>query len=92
MNIDDILSEKKKETAKASTVMDGSASFMRLRPKSGEFIEINYDDLATFLKKNLNRTFTKTAAKKFAESLRDFLGLYTDAELDKKKEKEEAEE
>jgi len=86
LNFEEVLFEKKKEApaAKASTVLDSSSTYMKLRPKSGEYIEINYEELASFLKKSLNRTFTKNSAKKFAEDLRDFLGLYTDSEMKKK--------
>ena len=86
LNFEEVLFEKKKDApaAKASSVLDSSASYMRLRPKSGEYIEINYEELAAFLKKSLNRTFTKNSAKKFAEDLRGFLGLYTDSEIKNK--------
>lgn len=87
---EDILSEKKdkkeKKEAGAVSVLDSNSSEMRLKPKSGDYITINYEDLAAFLKKEVGRTFTRSSAKKFAESLRKFLGLTTEAESKEMKE------
>lgn len=90
---EDILCERKvkeEEKAKASSVIDSGSEIMRLKPKSGEYIEIDYSKLQDFLKTSLNRTFTKNSAKKFAEDLRKFLGLYTESEAEVKSEKDKS--
>lgn len=87
---EDFLFEKKskKKSTGAVSVLDSSSSEMKLKPKSGDYITINYEELADFLKKEIGRTFTKSSAKKFAESLRKFLGLITDSESEEIKESE----
>lgn len=86
---EDILEEKKdkKKESGAVSVLDSSSSEMRLKPKSGDYIIINYEELATFLKKNVGRTFSRSSAKRFADDLRKFLGLTTESEAKSEGEK-----
>lgn len=77
---EEVIEEKKKDKAGAVSVLDSNSSEMKLKPKSGDYIVINYEELASFLKKEVGRTFTRSSAKKFAEELRKFLGLTTESE------------